>query len=193
MQHQANTFQLGIIKAFIRKTIPYLILTLRSLTGRLFTSTHPDVPSTLLSPKKLISMTFFLSGFFSHTLTIHRTVGKGRKQSLFLFTVSARSRTFRHFFKTLHVTWLPRIFNHAAFNYQTANRWDLPPSGITILIDDEMSISVSALDDFILGLYYSNFTKEAGGFKLAFRPSSLNYSNVFQCIYSNVLNLVWHK
>ena len=78
---------------------------------------------------------FFLSGFSSQTLTIHRTAGEGRGPS-FISTASTRSRTLRHLFATLHVRWLSRIFNHNACVYQTATRWDLPPYRITIWMID---------------------------------------------------------
>ena len=86
---------------------------------------------------------FFTSGFLSQTLKIHRTTEEGRGPSLFLSPTSARSRTFRHLFETLHVRLLTCIFNRIACNYQTATRWNLPLYWITIwLIDDGMIISV---------------------------------------------------
>ena len=67
---------------------------------------------------------FFLSGFSSQTLTIHRTATLH----------STRSRTLRHLLATLHVRWISRIFNRNACVYQTATRWDLPPYRITIWV-----------------------------------------------------------
>ena len=67
---------------------------------------------------------FFLSGFSSQTLTIHRTAT----------LQSTRSRTLRHLLATLHVRWISRIFNRNACVYQTATRWDLPPYRITIWV-----------------------------------------------------------
>ena len=83
--------------------------------------------------------------------------------SLFHFTISTRSRIFRHLFDliyllTLHVRWLSHIFNHTACIYQTATRWDLPPYRITIwLIDDVMLIFVCLIDDLALGFCFSQF------------------------------------
>ena len=78
-------------------------------------------------------MFFFLSGFSSQILTIHRT-GQGKRGDYLLFhsTTSTRSRTSRHLFATLHVRWLSRIFNCKACVYQTATRWDLSPYRTTI-------------------------------------------------------------
>ena len=80
-------------------------------------------------------MFFFLSGFSSQILTIHRT-GQGKRGDYLLFhsTTSTRSRTSRHLFATLHVKWLSRIFNRKACVWQTATRWDLPPYRITISV-----------------------------------------------------------
>ena len=78
---------------------------------------------------------FFLSGFSSQILTIHRTgQGKGDDQLLFHSTTPTRLRTPRHLYATLHVRWLSRIFNHNACAYQTATRWDLPPYRNTIWV-----------------------------------------------------------
>ena len=50
------------------------------------------------------------------------------------------------------------VLNRTCCIYQTASRWDLPPSRITIwLIDDVILIFVCLLDDLILGYCYSNF------------------------------------
>ena len=50
-------------------------------------------------------------------------------------TTSTRSRTFRHFFATLHVRWLSHIFNRNACICQTATRWDFPTLSNYHLID----------------------------------------------------------
>ena len=66
------------------------------------------------------SMFFFLSGFPSHTLTIHRTAGQERGPSfLFHSTISTRLRTFKHLFATLHVRWPSRVFNCNACVYSS--------------------------------------------------------------------------
>ena len=79
---------------------------------------------------------FFLSGFSSQTLMIHRTAGEGRGPSFFPLYHFTLSRTLRHLFATLHVRWLSRIFNRNACVYQAATRWDLPPYWITIWVID---------------------------------------------------------
>lgn len=48
----------------------------------------------------------FFTKVFTQTLTIHKTVGEGRAQFLFLYPTSNRSQKFRHFLATLHVRWL---------------------------------------------------------------------------------------
>ena len=102
----------------------------------------------------------FYQGFLSQTLTIDRTAGKGGDHRLFHSTTSTRSRIYRHLFATLHVRWLPRIFNRNACVYQTATLWDLPPYRISIWLidwwcDDAMFICL--LDELILGFCYSDF------------------------------------
>ena len=85
-------------------------------------------------------MFFFLLGFSSQTLTIHRTAGEGREGDhlLFLSTTSTRWRTLRHLLATLHMRWLSRIFNRNSCIYQTATRWDLPPYRIAIWMIDRL-------------------------------------------------------
>lgn len=51
----------------------------------------------------------FFYKVFTQTLMIHKTVGEGRAQFLFLYPTSNRSQKFRHFFATLHVRW-PQVF-----------------------------------------------------------------------------------
>ena len=85
---------------------------------------------------------FFYQGFFSQILMIHRTAGKGRGSSfvpLYHFHPLTNIAMFIYNFvceMTLHVRWLSRIFNRHACVYQTANRWDLPPYQVTILLTD---------------------------------------------------------
>ena len=94
--------------------------------------------------------------------------GKGGDYLLFHSTTSTYSRTLRHLFATLHVRWLSRIFNRNACVYQTATRWDLQPSRITIwVIVWWCNVFACLLDDLILAFCYSNFTWETGEFELA--------------------------
>ena len=66
----------------------------------------------------------FYQGFLSQILTI---LQDSRGSYLFLSTTFARSRKFRYLFATLHVRWLPHIFNCIACNYWAASQWDLSP------------------------------------------------------------------
>ena len=88
-------------------------------------------------------------------------------------------------FATLHVRWLPNIFNCTTCTAcnQNATPWNLPPYRITILlINDVMLISVCLLDDLILGFCYSNLTGETGGFELTW--------TYHLCIMRKPVNLV---
>ena len=89
---------------------------------------------TLNNSNFTVPIFFFNQGFLSQTLTSHRTTVEGRGPSFLLFysTTSARSRTLRHLFATMHVRWLSRIFNRNACVYQLATWWDLPPYRISI-------------------------------------------------------------
>ena len=91
--------------------------------------------------------TFKILFFFSIRVFFHRhwrlagQQGKGGDHLLFHSTTFTRSRTFRHLFATLHVTWLSHVFNRTACIYQTATRWDLPPYRITIWLIDDVTLS----------------------------------------------------
>ena len=126
--------------------------------------------------------TFFLSGFSSQTLTIHRIAREERGSSFYFHsTTSTHSRTLRHLFATLYVRWLSRIFNHNACVYQTHTRWVLPLYWITIwLIDDVMFVCL--LVELILGFCYSKVTWETSGFELSnsHRLSPLYYKRTYQ-------------
>ena len=89
----------------------------------------------------ILSLIFFSIRIFFHghwQLIGHQ--GKRGDHLLFHSTTSTRSQTFRHLFATLHVRWLSHIFNRTACIYQTATRWDLPPSRITIWLIDDATI-----------------------------------------------------
>ena len=67
---------------------------------------------------------FFLPRFSSWTLAFHRTAGEGRGPSSCLYTISTPSRTFRLILATLHVKWLPCIFNWIALiNVNFSFKW----------------------------------------------------------------------
>ena len=76
---------------------------------------------------QIIKMFFYYKDFLSRTLTIHKTAGKGRISSLFLFITSSCSRTFRHLFATLHVRLILRIYKSIACNNLTVTWWHLAP------------------------------------------------------------------
>ena len=83
----------------------------------------------------IFSMSLFsVRVFFTDTGLFTGQQRKAEDHFLFHSTTSTRSRTLRHLFATLHVRWLPRIFNCNASVYQTASRWDLPPYRITIWV-----------------------------------------------------------
>ena len=122
-----------------------------------------------------VSLDFFLSGFFfPETDDSQDSAGREGFHALFLSVTSKRSQTFRYFFATLHVRWLPCALNRNACNFQNSNQWNLPPYWVTTwLIDEVMSISISLLDDLILCFWYNSFTWEIRAFQLA----CTDYSN----------------
>ena len=102
---------------------------------------------TTFSKLKNVSITWknvilFFIFFFSIRVFFHRhwlftgQHGKGENHLLFYSITSTRSRTFRHFFASLHVRWLSCDFSCNACVYQTATRWDLPPLQIIIWLID---------------------------------------------------------
>ena len=123
----------------------------------------------------LIYLFQFFCFFFSIRVFFHRhwrltgQQGKGGDHFLFHSTTSTRSRTFRHLFVTLHVTWLSRIFNRIACIYQTATWWDLLPYRITIWLIDDVTISLCLFTwRFDSSFFcYSNLRQETGGYELA--------------------------
>ena len=118
---------------------------------------------------------FFFFSFFSIRIFFHGhwrltgQQGEGGDHLLFHSTTSTRSRTFRHLFATLHVTWLSHIFNRIACIYQTATRWDLPPYRITIWLTDDVTLSFCLFTWWFDSSFfcYSNLRRETGGFELA--------------------------
>ena len=92
---------------------------------------HPNNSASVLPLTKILFFkeskfsTIFLSRC-SFTGTNDSNNSRGREGTLFVHL-----RTFRHLFKTLHLKWLPHIFNRILSNYQTAIRWALTPLGIS--------------------------------------------------------------
>ena len=118
---------------------------------------------------------FSIRVFFHGHWQLTGQQGKGGDHLLFHSTISTRSRTFKHLFATLHVKWLSHIFNCNACIYQTATRWDLPPSRITIwLIDDIILIFVCLLVELILD-FVTAIWHEKSVDSNSHRLSSLNY------------------
>ena len=78
---------------------------------------------------------FFLSGFSSQTLTIHRTAGKGRGPSIPLYHFHPLTNI-ETFICNFACEMTIKYFNRIACFYQTATRWDLPPYRITIWMID---------------------------------------------------------
>ena len=100
-----------------------------------------DSTNTLMACHQNVQMIELLMPiFFSNRVCFHGQwqltgqQGKGGDHLLFHSSTSTRSRTLRHFFATLHVGWLSRIFNRNACAYQAATRWALPPYRITIWV-----------------------------------------------------------
>ena len=116
---------------------------------------------------KLVSQFFFLSRF-SFTDTDDLQDSRGKKGTILYSTLRlAPAHEHSNIYLQLYFAcrWLSHIFNHNAYVYQTATRWDLPPYWITIWLIDRWC-NVCLLDDLILGLCYSNLTWETGGFGL---------------------------
>ena len=92
------------------------------------------------SIKIIVILWFFSFFFYQDFLHRHwRFTGqqeKGGDHRLFYSTTSTSSRTLRHLVASLHVRWLPSVFNRNACIYQTATLWDLPPYRITIWVID---------------------------------------------------------
>ena len=86
---------------------------------------------------------FLISVFFNRHWQFTRQERKGRTIFLFASITFPYSQTCRYLSATLHVRWLPRIFNRTACNYQTTARWDLPLYLIIVwLIDDGMLMPI---------------------------------------------------
>ena len=75
-------------------------------------------------PYQLVRLLFLFSVrvFFYIHWRFTGQQGKGEVHVLLLSTNSTRSRTFSHLFGTLHMRWLPCIFNRIACNCQ-ATQW----------------------------------------------------------------------
>ena len=122
----------------------------------------------ILSMSHQLSVLFYLSGFFSQTLTTHRTLGEGTGASFYSTLPLPPAHEHPDIcFATLHVRWLSHIFNLTACIYQPAARGGLPPYRISIwLIDDVTLIFLYSLVDLIQGFCYSYLTLETSGLEL---------------------------
>ena len=107
--------------------------------------------------------------FLSRTLTIHGTAqGKGGDH---LYSTLPFPPAHEHSnisnswtFPTLHVRWLPCIFNYTAGNYQTGTGCDLPPSWIAIWLMMECWFLFTWFNSRFCN---SNLIKKSGRFELA--------------------------
>ena len=79
---------------------------------------------------------FFLSGFSSQTLTIHRTAVEGRGPSFIPLYYFHPLTNIETFICNFACEMTIKYFNRNACFYQTATRWDLPPYRITIWVID---------------------------------------------------------
>ena len=119
------------------------------------------------SIEKFLQIFFFHQGFLHRYWRFTGQQGKRGNHLFFHFTTSTRSRALRHFFATLHVRWLSRIFNRNACVYQAATRWDLPGYRITIWVTDWCCNVCLFTDELIQGFCCSGLTLETGWFELA--------------------------
>ena len=71
---------------------------------------------------------FSIRYFFCRHWQLTQQHGKGGEH---LYCSLAFPLAHKHLFTTLHVRWLPHIFNQITYNYQTAAPWDLPPLEIS--------------------------------------------------------------
>ena len=136
---------------------------------------------------------FFLSGFSSQTLTIHRTGEEGRGPSYIPLYHFHPLRTLTHLFATLHVRWLSRIFNRNVCVYQTATRWDLPPYRITIWLIDDVTLSFCLFTWWFDSSFfcYSNLRRETGGFELASTITLVLQANRLTKCASHLIYTLW--
>ena len=121
----------------------------------------------------VVAVVFFNQDFLSQTLTIHDD--SMEKSGVHIYSLLPLPFTHKHLdiylllwtrhdyhvlkFTTLHVRWIPCIFNRMAVNYQTATQWYLLPWRIDIwLIDDGMLMSLYVM--IYLETLYSKFNTE---------------------------------
>ena len=82
--------------------------------------------------KFLWDFSYFFSTRSSFPDTDNSQESRGRERVIFIPLYHFFPLENIHSFATLHVRWLPRIFNCITCNCQTAIRWDLLPYGICI-------------------------------------------------------------
>ena len=139
----------------------------------------------------LIIENFFYQGFFSQTLTIHRTAWVGGDHLLFHSTTSCRSQTLRHLFATLHVKRLSRIliatlvFTRLLLN-EICHLIKLP---FDWLINDAMLVCL--IDELILGFVTAILTWETVGFELTLTITlALQANRLTKCASHPFFNIV---
>ena len=84
--------------------------------------------------------------------------------SSFLFTVYARSPTFKHLLSDLHLRWLPSVLIIAVQVITTLLLGNIIP-----LLESPIWLNANfvLLIDFYVRLYYNQFTQTSGGFEIA--------------------------
>ena len=87
-------------------------------------------------------------------MTIHRAAGEGRGSSLFLSTVSTRSRTYRNLFVVLQLRWIPSMFNFSECNYHTL----IYEIYQTLTISIWLNIKVELSTHIIVGIIWFNWS-----------------------------------
>ena len=112
---------------------------------------------------------FSIRAFFHRHWWFTGQQGKGGDHLLFHSTTSTCSRTLRHLFATLHVTWISHIFNRNACVYQT--QWNLSLYRMTISLINWWC-NVCLFTWWIISRFfcYSDFTWDTGGFELGHHP-----------------------
>ena len=116
---------------------------------------------------KFLKIFFFYQGLLHRHWRFTGQQGKGGNHLLFHSTTSTRSRTLRHLFATLHVTWL-HVFLIAMLVFLIAMLLDeiyhLNELPFEWLID--VAMFVCLLDELIQGFCHSDLTLETCWFEL---------------------------
>ena len=99
-------------------------------------------------------------GFSSYVLTIHIVMAGGEKQGergnhlYFSLPLTPAHKHLGIIFATLHVRWIPCIFNHIINNYQAVTWWDLPLLRTFWLFD---WLLIEMLGSLVLDVFKADF------------------------------------